>query len=53
MELLIEFGQWLCVKDFPLQDSVDQLEWAIDIMLNMQVEADARKEEGMLKSTLT
>ena len=46
MELLIEFGQWLCVKDFPMQDSIDQLEWAIDIMLNMQVEADAKKEEG-------
>ena len=49
VELLIEFGQWLCVKDFPLQDSVDQLEWAIDIMLNMQVEADARKEEGRVQ----
>ena len=36
------------MKDFPLEDSVDQLEWAIDIMLNMQVQADARKEEGAL-----
>ena len=49
VELLIEFGQWLCVKDFPLEDAVDQLEWAIDIMLNMQVEADARKEEGSVE----
>ena len=46
VELLIEFGQFLCVKDFPVEDAVDQLEWAIDIMLNMQVQADAKKEEG-------
>ncbi|KAL3864704.1 hypothetical protein ACJMK2_006363 [Sinanodonta woodiana] len=44
VELLIEFGQWLYVRDFPLQDAVDQLEWAIDIMLNMQAEEEEKRE---------
>ena len=42
----MEFSQWLCAKDFPLQDSVDQIDWAVDIMLNMQAEIDSRKEQG-------
>ncbi|XP_060585472.1 cilia- and flagella-associated protein 46-like isoform X2 [Ruditapes philippinarum] len=45
IELLLEFAQWLCVKDFPLEDCTDQVEWAIDIMQNMQAEIDTRKEE--------
>jgi hypothetical protein len=38
------------VKDFPLEDCTDQVEWAIDIMQNMQAEIDTRKEEGKLAS---
>ncbi|XP_053406399.1 cilia- and flagella-associated protein 46-like [Mercenaria mercenaria] len=45
IELLLEFAQWLCVKDFPLEDCTDQVEWAIDMMQNMQADIDARKEE--------
>ena len=46
VELLIEFGQWLYSKQFPLQDCIDQIEWAVDIMLNMQADVDAKKEQG-------
>ncbi|XP_041368336.1 cilia- and flagella-associated protein 46-like isoform X2 [Gigantopelta aegis] len=35
VEYLLEFGQWLYVNDFPLQDAIDQIEWAADILLNM------------------
>ncbi|KAL4232411.1 Cilia and flagella associated protein 46 [Mactra antiquata] len=45
IELLFEFAQWLCVKDFPLCDCTDQVEWAIDILLNMQTAIDIKKEE--------
>lgn len=36
----------MCVKDFPLEDCTDQIDWAIDIMQNMQADIDAKKEEG-------
>ena len=39
MEYLVEFGQWLYVNDFPLQDAMDQVEWAADILLNMTAQA--------------
>jgi len=48
VELLLEFAQWLCVKDFPLEDCTDQVDWAIDIMQNMQAAIDLKKEEGKL-----
>ncbi|XP_052771669.1 cilia- and flagella-associated protein 46-like isoform X4 [Mya arenaria] len=46
VDLLQEFAQWLCVRDFPVEDAVDQLQWAIDIMINMQAEIDAKKQEA-------
>ena len=47
IDLLIEFGQWLYSNEFPLQDAIDQIEWAVDIILNMKTESDAKKEPGM------
>ncbi|WAR21805.1 CFA46-like protein [Mya arenaria] len=47
VDLLQEFAQWLCVRDFPVEDAVDQLQWAIDIMINMQAEIDAKKQEEL------
>lgn len=44
MDYLLEFGQWLYSNEFPLQDAIDQLEWAVDIMLNMKTETDLKKE---------
>ncbi|XP_052228420.1 cilia- and flagella-associated protein 46-like isoform X3 [Dreissena polymorpha] len=44
VDLLFEFAQWLCVKDFPVDDSIDQVEWAVTILLNMQTRIHARRE---------
>ena len=45
-DLLLEFGQWLYYNEFPLQDAVDQIEWAMDIMINMKTDTDVQKERG-------
>ena len=44
-DYLLEFGQWLYCNEFPVQDSLEQIEWAIDILLNMKFEK--REKEGM------
>ena len=49
MEYLIELSQWLYCNEFPLQDVLDQLEWATDILLQMKFEKEAKKDAGMLK----
>ncbi|XP_071090002.1 cilia- and flagella-associated protein 46-like [Haliotis cracherodii] len=46
VDYLIEFGQWLYVNDFPLQDTIDQIEWAIDILLNIQAGGDKQEVAG-------
>ncbi|XP_077992013.1 cilia- and flagella-associated protein 46-like isoform X2 [Glandiceps talaboti] len=38
VDYLLEFSEWLFVNEFPLQDCLDQVEWAMDILLNMKVE---------------
>ncbi|XP_056005172.1 cilia- and flagella-associated protein 46-like isoform X7 [Ostrea edulis] len=54
VDYLLEFGQWLYSNEFPLQDAIDQLEWAVDIMLNMKTETDLKKEaEAALSSVDT
>lgn len=45
-DYLLEFGQWLYCNEFPLQEAVDMFEWAIDILLNMKIEIE-EKREGM------
>ncbi|XP_065923991.1 cilia- and flagella-associated protein 46 isoform X6 [Magallana gigas] len=49
VDYLLEFGQWLYSNEFPLQDAIDQLEWAVDIMLNMKTETDLKKEAEAAK----
>eukprot|EP01135_Chromosphaera_perkinsii_P007252 Nk52_evm60s745 gene=Nk52_evmTU60s745 len=36
VEYLIEFGEWLYRNGFPLQDSIDQLEKAVDILMDIE-----------------
>ncbi|XP_064631435.1 cilia- and flagella-associated protein 46-like isoform X3 [Lineus longissimus] len=42
-DYLIEFGQWLYCNEFPLVEAMDQLEWAADILLNMQFEKEKKE----------
>ncbi|XP_076434592.1 cilia- and flagella-associated protein 46-like isoform X2 [Babylonia areolata] len=51
VEYLMEFGQWLFTNEFPLQDVLDQVEWAVDILLNMQDEESLLKKEGKGSTT--
>ncbi|XP_063723597.1 cilia- and flagella-associated protein 46-like isoform X4 [Symsagittifera roscoffensis] len=36
VDYLLEFGEWLYVNEYPLQDSVDVIDWAVNILLNMK-----------------
>ncbi|XP_075249447.1 cilia- and flagella-associated protein 46-like isoform X3 [Convolutriloba macropyga] len=38
VDYLFEFGEWLYVNEYPLQDSIDVFDWAINILLNMKFE---------------
>ena len=42
MDYLLEYSQWLKVNDFPLADTLDILEWASDLLLNMKTAAESR-----------
>lgn len=35
VEYLLEFSEWLYQQQFPVQDALDQLQWATDILLKM------------------
>jgi len=46
VELLIEFAEWLYCNELPLQNAVDQLDWAIDILFNMTDTGDCNEEQN-------
>ena len=49
-DYLLEFGQWLYCNEFPLVNAINQVEWAVDILLNMKFEVEQKKETlGMVK----
>lgn len=46
-DYLLEFGQWLYCSEFPLEDAMDQIQWAIDILLNFKINTvEVKKEES-------
>ncbi|XP_069140158.1 cilia- and flagella-associated protein 46-like isoform X2 [Argopecten irradians] len=53
VDLLLEFGQWLYYNEFPLQDAVDQIEWAVDIILNMRTDTEIQKERAEAQRRLS
>ncbi|XP_041476710.1 cilia- and flagella-associated protein 46-like isoform X5 [Lytechinus variegatus] len=46
VEYLMEFAEWLYLNEFPLQDCMDQLEWAADILLNMKIRTRSAKKSA-------
>jgi len=38
VEYLQELAQWLYYHELPLQDSIDLLQWAVDVVLSLQIE---------------
>jgi len=50
VEYLQELAEWLCYHELPLQDSVDLLQWALDIVFSLQIKPppwlEALKTEG-------
>ena len=40
MDYLIEFGQWLYSNEFSMVDTLDMIEWAVDILLDMHGDAN-------------
>ena len=36
VDYLYEFGEWLYVNEYPLQDAIDVFDWAINVLLNMK-----------------
>ncbi|XP_065377728.1 cilia- and flagella-associated protein 46 isoform X1 [Macaca fascicularis] len=45
VEYLMEFGQWLHHRHFPLEDVVFHLRWAVEILLAMKLPSDAPEAE--------
>lgn len=41
----MEFSEWLYYKQFPMEEVVSQLEWAIEILLSMKPTEDAPEQE--------
>lgn len=41
----MEFSEWLYYKQFPLEDVVALLEWAIEILLSMKSTEDTHEPE--------
>ncbi|XP_041116568.1 cilia- and flagella-associated protein 46 [Polyodon spathula] len=46
VDYLLEFGEWLYKNQFPITDSLYQIEWAIDILLHMTYLEDNQDYEG-------
>ncbi|XP_063818084.1 cilia- and flagella-associated protein 46 isoform X2 [Pseudophryne corroboree] len=49
VEYLLELAEWLYCKQFPLDDAINQLDWAVDILLNMKLTNST--EEGKSQKT--
>ncbi|XP_021108879.1 cilia- and flagella-associated protein 46 isoform X3 [Heterocephalus glaber] len=45
VDYIMEFSEWLYHKQFPLEDVVSQLTWAIEILLTMKLSGDIPKLE--------
>ncbi|XP_074608699.1 cilia- and flagella-associated protein 46-like [Acropora palmata] len=45
VDYLMEFGEWLFVNEYPVEDAVDQFLWASDILLNKKPNEDGREDD--------
>lgn len=43
----MEFAECLYCNQFPLDDAVKPLEWAVDLLLHMKFPTPSTQEEGM------
>ncbi|XP_071827819.1 cilia- and flagella-associated protein 46-like isoform X3 [Apostichopus japonicus] len=48
-DYILEFAEWLYINEYPILDCIDQLDWVIDILLNMKVHTVQRATEGSAK----
>ena len=47
VDYILEFSEWLYYKQFPLEDVIFHLKWAIDILLRMQPVGVVPEPAGM------
>ncbi|XP_052617131.1 cilia- and flagella-associated protein 46 isoform X5 [Peromyscus californicus insignis] len=45
VDYIVEFSEWLYYKQFPMEEVVAHLEWAIEILLSMKPTEDAPEQE--------
>ncbi|XP_071946706.1 cilia- and flagella-associated protein 46-like [Antedon mediterranea] len=45
VEYLVGFGEWLYINEFGIQDCIDQVQWAADILLNMKIETRSKTDQ--------
>ncbi|XP_021083734.1 cilia- and flagella-associated protein 46 isoform X2 [Mesocricetus auratus] len=54
VDYIVEFSQWMYYKQFPLQDVISHLDWAMEILLSMKPTEDSPepepKKEGQASS---
>lgn len=45
VDYLMEFGEWLFVNEYPVEDALDQFLWASDILLNKNPNKEGREDD--------
>nr|XP_009929955.1 PREDICTED: tetratricopeptide repeat protein 40 [Opisthocomus hoazin] len=46
VDYLMEFAEWLYCNQFPLNDVIKPLDWAVDLLLHMKFSMQSSQEEG-------
>nr|XP_031529914.1 cilia- and flagella-associated protein 46 [Vicugna pacos] len=47
VDYIVEFSEWLYHRQFPIEDVIFHLKWAIDILLRMQPDSDTPEPAGL------
>lgn len=45
IDYILEFSEWMYYKQFPMEDVIAHLEWAIEILLSMKPTEDSPEPE--------
>ncbi|XP_017664651.1 PREDICTED: cilia- and flagella-associated protein 46 isoform X1 [Lepidothrix coronata] len=48
VDYLMEFAEWLYCNQFPLNDAIKPLHWAVDLLLRMKFPMQSSQEEGKI-----
>ncbi|KAK7804541.1 hypothetical protein U0070_002598 [Myodes glareolus] len=52
VDYILEFSEWMYYKQFPMEDVIAHLEWAIEILLSMKPTEDSPEPEPKMEDSL-